>query len=45
VKKERKKSKMDRFFREVLELGCGTYISELLHMGIRVFMIQAIKWL
>jgi hypothetical protein len=36
---ERKKSKVDRFLREILELGGGTDIFEFLHMGIWVFMI------
>jgi hypothetical protein len=39
MKGERKKSKVDRFFGEILELGCGTYIFEFLHMCIWVFMI------
>jgi hypothetical protein len=39
MKEERKKSKVDRCLGEILELGCGTYIFELLHMGIWVFMI------
>jgi hypothetical protein len=39
MKGERKKSKVDRFLRKILELGGGTYIFEFLHMGIWVFMI------
>jgi hypothetical protein len=36
---KRKKSKVDRFLKEILELGGGTDIFEFLHMGIWVFMI------
>jgi hypothetical protein len=36
---ERKKSKVDRFLRKILELGGGMDIFEFLHMGIWVFMI------
>jgi hypothetical protein len=39
MKRKRKKFKVDLFLKEVLKLGCGTYISELLHMGIGVFMM------
>jgi hypothetical protein len=36
---KRKKSKVDRFLREILELGGGTEIFEFLQMGIWVIMI------
>jgi hypothetical protein len=39
MKVERKKSKVDSFFRKILEFGGGTDVFEFLHMGIRVFMI------
>jgi hypothetical protein len=39
IKGERKKSKIDRFLGEILELGCGSYTPKLLNMGIRVFIV------
>jgi hypothetical protein len=39
MKRERKKSKVDSFCREILEFGGGTDIFEFLDIGIWVFMI------
>jgi hypothetical protein len=39
MKREKKKSEVDRFLRKILKFGGGTDVFEFLHMGIWVFMI------
>ena len=39
MERERKQSKLDRFFEKILEFSGGVDILEFLHMGIWIFMI------